>query len=37
MGGGLETVALGIISEALMQGGIHGALCNLGSGENTGT
>lgn len=36
-GGILEDVALAIIWEALMQGGIHGALCNLGSGENTGT
>lgn len=27
--GGLETAASAIISEALMQGGIHGALCNL--------
>lgn len=36
-GGILEDVALAIIWEALMQGGIHGALCNLGSGEKAGT
>lgn len=37
VGGILEDVALAIIWEALMQGGIHGALCNLGSGEKAGT
>lgn len=34
-GGFLETVASAIALEALTQGGIHGALYNLGSGEKT--